>query len=105
MERRERTAILREALPLLHPDWRVAVLLRDVVGLPYREISRRLRTPVGTVKSRVSRGRTALARLVRNRATQGADLQEQQVVAIARVASAARPRASREPDGRTRMPG
>ena len=39
-------------------------VLFDVVGLPVEEIGRQLRLPVGTVKSRLARGRTALARVL-----------------------------------------
>ena len=50
------------ALALVPEDFRVALVLADVQDLPYEEISRVLDVPVGTVKSRVHRGRIALAR-------------------------------------------
>jgi RNA polymerase sigma-70 factor (ECF subfamily) len=68
MERLERRAALRKALRLVGPQLQEAVILRDVQGLTYQEISQLLETPVGTVKSRVNRGRIELARLVRQRA-------------------------------------
>ena len=37
-----------------------AVVLRDLMGLDYREIAERLDVPVGTVKSRINHARTAL---------------------------------------------
>ena len=74
IERQERKAALRGALQLLSPDLRETVMLRDFRGLTYREISRLLRTPVGTVKSRLSRGRIELIRLVRQRAALPHDL-------------------------------
>jgi RNA polymerase sigma-70 factor (ECF subfamily) len=43
-------------------EFRVTLVLADVEDLPYEEIARILDIPVGTVKSRVHRGRLALAR-------------------------------------------
>ena len=43
-------------------DFRIALVLADIQDLPYDEIARVLDVPVGTVKSRVHRGRVALAR-------------------------------------------
>jgi RNA polymerase sigma-70 factor (ECF subfamily) len=67
LEKRERKAALRRALRLLGPGLRKAVILRDVQGLTYEEIGNRLNMPVGTAKSKVSRGRLRLARLLRQR--------------------------------------
>jgi RNA polymerase sigma-70 factor, ECF subfamily len=53
--------LLDEALASLPDDLRVAVVLRDVSDLDYAEIAEALDVPVGTVKSRISRGRAALA--------------------------------------------
>jgi RNA polymerase sigma-70 factor, ECF subfamily len=50
------------ALALVPEDFRVALVLADVQDLPYEEIAKILDVPVGTVKSRVHRGRLALAR-------------------------------------------
>jgi RNA polymerase sigma-70 factor (ECF subfamily) len=44
---------------------RTAVLLRDIQELSYQEIADKLRLPEGTVKSRINRGRTELARQIR----------------------------------------
>jgi RNA polymerase sigma-70 factor (ECF subfamily) len=51
-----------EALAALALDFRVPIVLRDIGGLDYAEIAESLGVPVGTVKSRIARGRAALAR-------------------------------------------
>jgi RNA polymerase sigma-70 factor, ECF subfamily len=57
--------LLDSALDRLPDDLRVAVVLRDVANLDYAEIAEALDVPLGTVKSRISRGRAALADLLR----------------------------------------
>jgi RNA polymerase sigma-70 factor (ECF subfamily) len=52
------------ALARLAEDFRVAIVLRDLTGLDYAEIASILDVPVGTVKSRLARGRAALAQLL-----------------------------------------
>lgn len=49
------------ALADLSPEFRAAVVLRDVAGLDYAEIADALDIPAGTVRSRIARGRAALA--------------------------------------------
>lgn len=49
------------ALATLPPEYRAAVVLRDLLGLDYAEIGDVLGAPAGTVKSRIARGRAALA--------------------------------------------
>lgn len=68
IERQERRAALGRAFRLLGPEVREVVILRDVRGLTYQEISQLLKMPVGTVKSRVHRGRIDLVHLVRQQA-------------------------------------
>ena len=51
---------IQEALQTLPDDYRAAVVLCDVVGLPYEEIAESLGVPVGTVRSRIHRGRHRL---------------------------------------------
>jgi RNA polymerase sigma-70 factor (ECF subfamily) len=53
-------ADLQEALDSLPPAFREAVWLRDVEEFSYAEIARMLEVPVGTVMSRISRGRHGL---------------------------------------------
>lgn len=53
--------VLDTALAELPDDLRAAVVLRDVANLDYAEIAEALEVPLGTVKSRISRGRSALA--------------------------------------------
>jgi RNA polymerase sigma-70 factor (ECF subfamily) len=57
------------ALAQLTPEYRAAVALRDLVGMDYAEIADVLGIPPGTVRSRISRGRAALADLLGNRET------------------------------------
>lgn len=56
---------VQEALKHLSPELREAVILRDLEDMDYREIAHVLRVPEGTVKSRISRGRGELARLLK----------------------------------------
>jgi len=55
------------ALDSLPEDFRTAVVLRDVADLDYAEIAEALGVPVGTVKSRIARGRAQLADALGNR--------------------------------------
>jgi len=59
------------ALAQLSPDHRAAVALRDLVGLDYAEIGEVLGIPPGTVRSRIARGRAALADQLTMRDTEG----------------------------------
>jgi RNA polymerase sigma-70 factor (ECF subfamily) len=60
----ERVAVALDvdaALARLTPEFRAAVVLRDIAGLDYGEIATVLGIPPGTVRSRIARGRAALA--------------------------------------------
>lgn len=57
---------LDAALGAVPDDFRVAVALRDLCDLDYAEIAAVLDLPVGTVRSRISRGRDALAAILGN---------------------------------------
>jgi RNA polymerase sigma-70 factor, ECF subfamily len=59
-------ASLDTALAELADDFKAAVVLRDVADLDYAEIAEVLDVPVGTVKSRIARGRAQLAESLGN---------------------------------------
>lgn len=62
---REQVAAVRSALLAIPEEFRVAVVLRDVNDLSYEEMAHALGIPVGTVKSRLSRGRALAAEHLR----------------------------------------
>jgi len=55
---------VRQALEQLPLDFREAIVLREMEGLSYREISAAIGVPLGTVMSRLSRGRDWLRRIL-----------------------------------------
>jgi len=59
-------ADVQAALRLLPDDFRAAVVLCDVVGLQYDEIAADLGIPIGTVRSRIHRGRALLREALRD---------------------------------------
>lgn len=61
---RELERMVQAALAKVSPELREAVILRDLEDMDYKEIALVLRVPEGTVKSRISRGRAELARLL-----------------------------------------
>ena len=61
---KELEQMVQEALVKLSPELREAVILRDLQDMDYKEIAQVLRVPEGTVKSRISRGRAELARVL-----------------------------------------
>jgi RNA polymerase sigma-70 factor (ECF subfamily) len=58
--RRQEINALRSAIDALPPDQREVIVLRDLSGFQYTEIASTLRVPIGTVMSRLSRGRRIL---------------------------------------------
>jgi RNA polymerase sigma-70 factor (ECF subfamily) len=56
----EREALIEAALAEINPHYRAALVLREIEGLSYEEIADILETSLGTVKSRILRGREAL---------------------------------------------
>jgi RNA polymerase sigma-70 factor (ECF subfamily) len=61
---KELAAMVQNALARVSVELREAVILRDLQDLDYKEIAQVLGIPEGTVKSRISRGRAELARLL-----------------------------------------
>jgi len=57
---REQRALIEAALTRINPTFRSAVVLRDITDLSYEEIAEVLQVSLGTVKSRILRGREAL---------------------------------------------
>ncbi len=58
--RREQQRTVQAALLRLPPDQRLAVVMCDMQGFAYEEIAAAMKTSVGTVKSRIARGREKL---------------------------------------------
>lgn len=56
----ERHKLVEAALARMNPSYRMAVVLRDIEELSYDEIAEVLQVALGTVKSRILRGREAL---------------------------------------------
>jgi len=63
----EMQALLEKALSMLNPKFRAALVLREIEGLSYEEISEILDVSLGTVKSRILRGRDALRKQLTGR--------------------------------------
>jgi len=61
---RERVNEILEAMQLLSKEYRIVIILRDMQGLSYDEIADTLNMNVGTVKSRLSRARAALKKIL-----------------------------------------
>ena len=59
-EQRELRAMVERAIDRIDPEYRVALVLRDVEGFDYETIADLLGVPQGTVKSRIHRARSAL---------------------------------------------
>lgn len=60
VETRQIQAMVGAAISTLPERYRLALVLRDIEGLPYEEIAQVLRIPGGTVRSRINRARLML---------------------------------------------
>lgn len=63
----ETRSVIEDAMLELNPAFRTAVVLRDIEELSYEEIAEVLQVSLGTVKSRILRGREALRKLLTGR--------------------------------------
>lgn len=61
---RERAQLLEQAIQQLPPNWRAVLVLREIEGLSYAEISEILGIPIGTVESSLFRARKKLRQLL-----------------------------------------
>lgn len=66
-ERTQAERLVHDALQALSDEHRQVIVLRDIQDLDYHEIAEILDLPRGTVKSRLHRARTELAKVLRNR--------------------------------------
>ncbi|MFN2638497.1 MAG: sigma-70 family RNA polymerase sigma factor, partial [Gemmatimonadaceae bacterium] len=65
--------MVQRALVKLPPEYREAVVLRDLEGRSYEEIAEILEIPAGTVRSRIHRGREALRQILTGYVDAGGD--------------------------------
>ncbi|MEK7754888.1 MAG: sigma-70 family RNA polymerase sigma factor, partial [Acidobacteriota bacterium] len=63
----ERHELIEQALATMNPIFRSVVVLRDIEDLSYEEIANVLQVSLGTVKSRILRGREALREALADR--------------------------------------
>jgi RNA polymerase sigma-70 factor (ECF subfamily) len=64
---REAQILLEEGLAAINPVFRAALVLREIEDMSYDEIAEILEVSIGTVKSRIMRGREALRRYLASR--------------------------------------
>ena len=67
LERTDLASWLRETIDKLPLELAQAVILRDLQEMSYEDMSQELKVPLGTVKSRINRGRIELARRLKRR--------------------------------------
>jgi RNA polymerase sigma-70 factor (ECF subfamily) len=63
IENLEDSELIAELLKLLNPDFKACLIMRDVEERPYEEIAEILGISIGTVRSRINRGRGQLKKL------------------------------------------
>jgi len=65
LRRSEAQKVIWKGLKALSPEIRMVLILRDIQGKKYEEIAEIMELPLGTVKSRVNRGRLQLAKRIK----------------------------------------
>jgi len=65
--KKQNQRIVWDGLKSLSSDIRMAVILRDIQGKKYEEIAEIMSSPLGTIKSRVNRGRIQLAKTIKEK--------------------------------------
>ncbi|MGW2115206.1 RNA polymerase sigma factor SigE [Streptomyces zhihengii] len=75
-------ADVQQALDTLAPEFRAAVVLCDIEGLSYEEIAATLGVKLGTVRSRIHRGRSHLRKALQHRSPQARAEQRTPAVAV-----------------------
>ena len=73
----QRGILIAQHLNALPPEFREALVLREIEDLSYREIADVLQVPIGTVMSRLARGRAQLQRTLLNQVLADTKAQEQ----------------------------
>ena len=63
-EENENRKVLWQGLNKLPADVRMAIILKEIQGQSYEEVALALKLPLGTVKSRINRGKLQLARIL-----------------------------------------
>ncbi len=66
LEKKTKLQIIKDAIYHLPEDQRIAVILRDIQGFSYQEIAEMTDSNLGTVKSRISRGRFYLKQYLKD---------------------------------------
>ncbi|WP_329460132.1 RNA polymerase sigma factor SigE [Streptomyces sp. NBC_01497] len=81
-------ADVQQALDTLAPEFRAAVVLCDIEGLSYEEIAATLGVKLGTVRSRIHRGRSHLRKALQHRSPEARAAEHRAVVGVAGVSVA-----------------
>ena len=63
----EKRKIIQNALSQISLDFRIIIILRDIQELSYEDVSKIIEVPLGTVKSRINRGREKLRQLLKGK--------------------------------------
>ena len=72
LETKDKQEAVRSALHALPPEFREVIILRELESMSYKEIASMIRIPIGTVMSRIARGREMLRTLLSKQLTEEA---------------------------------